>query len=577
MTKTFHDFRIDLPHGASGEVDVICPECSASRKKKHIKCLGVNVEKGTWLCQHCGWAGGLRQGVDRSHDLHWHKPVYTQPEAKPVADDLDIAMVQWFATRSISAKVLRRNRISLQTVYMPQAEDRVKAICFPFYRGEDFVNAKYRDREKNFRMEAGAERILYGLNDIDPERCVIVEGEIDKLSLEVAGITSCVSVPDGAPAINAKHYDSKFTFLDSAADQLESVKQWIIAVDNDPPGTRLEEELVRRFGVGRCKRVRWPEGCKDANDVLTKHGADTLRQCIERAEDFPIEGVIYLNQLKKEMRLLYAEGESRGVSTGWPGMDKIYTVQPGEVTVITGTPGSGKSNWLDALLVNLSQNHDWIVPMFSPENHPLRKHGSRLMEKFLREPFRAGPTKRMSPERADEALEWVSWYFPMISPPDESDWTLDNILKITEALIRRHGARGLVIDPWNELEHVRPVHLNESEYIGLSLRKVRQFARRTGIHIFIVAHPAKMYRTKDGHYPMPTPYDISGSANWYNKPDNALVVYRDKSKPDSPVEVHAQKIRFRETGEVGQVDFRYNKVLADYQEIRKQDQWGAAS
>jgi twinkle protein len=576
VTKAFADFRIELPHGASGEVDVLCPECSASRKKKHTKCLGVNVEKGTWLCQHCGWSGGLKQGADRSHELHWRKPVYTRPEVKPVSDGLDVAMVQWFATRSISAPVLRRNKISLQVVYMPQVEDRVKAISFPYYRGEDFINAKYRDREKNFRMEAGAERILYGLNDIDPACCVIVEGELDKLSMEEAGIISCVSVPDGAPAINAKNYESKFTFLDTAADQLAMVKQWIIAVDNDPPGTRLEEELVRRLGVGNCRRVKWPEGCKDANDVLRNHGAAALKTCVDKAEDFPIEGVIYVNQLRKEIELLYEKGRTPGVSTGWPEMDKYFTVQPGELTVITGTPGSGKSNWLDALLVNLASNHDWITPIFSPENQPLAKHASRLMEKFIREPFRAGPTKRMSPERRDEAMEWVSWYFPMIAPPDESDWTLDMIFKTTEALIRRHGARALVIDPWNELEHIQPSNMTESQYIGLCLRRVRQFSRRTSVHTFVVAHPKMLQRTKDGAFPMPTMYDISGSAHWYNKPDNGLIVYRDKSKPEAPVEVHVQKIRERDTGEVGQVDFRYNKVLADYEEVQQHDRWSAA-
>jgi twinkle protein len=577
MTKTFADFRIDLPGGASGEVDVLCPECSPTRKKKHVRCLGVNVEKGTWLCQHCGWAGGLGTGAHRNDQLHWRKPVYVRPEAPAIPEGLDVGMVQFFATRGIPAGVLRRNRISTQRVYMPQVEDHVKAICFPYYRGDQYINAKYRDREKNFRMEAGAERILYGLNDIDPARVVIVEGEIDKLSVEVAGITSCVSVPDGAPAINAKNYDSKFTFLEADAERLEAVKEWIIAVDNDPPGTRLEEELVRRFGVGKCKRVVWPEGCKDANDVLVQHGSEVLAECIRQAEEFPIQGVIYGHQLAKEIELLYAEGESRGVSTGWPSMDTCYTVQPGEVTVITGTPGSGKSNWLDALLVNLARDHRWIVPMFSPENSPLKRHMSRLMEKYVREPFRHGPSRRMSPERREEALEWCSWHFPMIMPEDEEDWTLENIFKIAQALILRHGIRGLVIDPWNELEHIRPAHLSESEYIGLSLKKVRQFARRTKLHVWIVAHPAKLYRTKEGTYPMPSLYDISGSANWYNKPDNGLVIYRDKGNPEAPVEVYTQKIRERSTGEIGQTNFKYNKVLADYEEYVVRDTWGSAS
>lgn len=564
--KTFGDFRIEIPGGASGEVDVICPECSPTRKKKNTRCLSVNTALGTWICHHCGWAGGLQQGA-RANEPHWRKPVYVRPDPPAIAEALDVGMVQFFATRSIPAAVLRRNKVSAQKVYMPQVEDHVKAICFPYYRGEEFINAKYRDREKNFRMEAGAERILYGLNDIDPKRCIIVEGEIDKLSVEVAGIKSCVSVPDGAPAINAKNYASKFSFLDTASETIEAVEEWIIAVDNDPPGTRLEEELVRRFGVAKCKRVIWPQGCKDANDVLTKHGAEALRDCIDKAKEFPIKGVVYISQIRKEIELLYEQADARGVSTGWHGFDKYFTVQPGELTIVTGTPGSGKSNWLDALCVNLARDHQWIIPMFSPENQPLKKHASRLMEKFIREPFRAGPTPRMSPARREEAIEWVDFYFPMIHPEDEADWTLDNIMTIGAQLVRRHGIKALVIDPWNEIEHNRPNNMTESEFVGRELRRLRGFARRHMLAMFLVAHPTKMYRNKDGKFPMPTLYDCSGSANFYNKPDNGIIVYRDKNNPQAPVEVHLQKIRERSTGEIGYQNFRYNKVLADYEEM----------
>lgn len=572
--RTFADFRIELPHGASGEVDVTCPECSAQRKKKQARCLSVNVELGVWNCAHCSWTGTLKDGGRKTEMAHWQKPVYVRPEPKAAPDMLDPALVQWAAARSIPAAVLRRNRISLQTVYMPQIEERVKAVCFPYYRGAELINAKYRDREKNFRMEAGAERVLYGLNDIDPARVVIVEGEADKLAVEVAGITSCVSVPDGAPAINAKNYASKFSFLEADEEAVSAVREWVIAVDNDPPGTRLEEELVRRFGVENCKRVTWPEGCKDANDVLMKHGAQKLRECIAQAQEFPIAGVVYIGSLKKEIELLYEQEETAGISTGWQGFDQYYTVQAGELTVVTGVPGSGKSNWLDALIVNLARNHEWIIPIFSPENQPARRHAARLMEKFIREPFRAGPTRRMSPERRDEALEWCDFYFPMILPEEEQDWNLDNIFKIAKALLRRHGIKGLVIDPWNELEHTRPAHMNESEYVGLQLKKMRQFARRTGLHIWLVAHPTKLYRNKDGKYPMPTLYDINGSANFFNKPDNGIVLYRDKGDQNAPVEVHVQKIRLRETGELGVMNFRYNKVLADYEEmVGPKDMW----
>ncbi|MDE2470828.1 MAG: hypothetical protein KGL35_19300, partial [Bradyrhizobium sp.] len=91
------------------------------------------------------------------------------------------------------------------------------------------------------------------------------------------------------------------------------------------------------------------------------------------------------------------------------------------------------------------------------------------------------------------------------------------------------------------------------------------FGRRNRCHVFIVAHPQKLYRNKDGHYPVPTLYDISGSAHWRNKADNGIVVYRDINEPENPlVEIHVQKVRFREVGKVGGVELKYDKATGCY-------------
>lgn len=916
MLKTFADYRIDIHGATGGEVDTTCPECSAQRKKKSARCLSVNVDKGTWLCHHCGYAGGLSEG-ERRHEPGWRKPVYRRPETKLVEFAPEDRAPEWFAKRGIPRAVLERNRVTATRVYMPQVEDHVKAIAFPYYRGDELVNVKYRDKDKNFRMEAGAERILYGLNDIG-ESVVIVEGEIDKLSCEVAGYTSCVSVPDGAPSESAKNYASKFSFLEADQDRLEQVSEWIIAVDNDPPGKRLEEELARRFGREKCKRVTWPEGCKDANDVLRRHGADVLRETLDRAEPFPIEGVIALEDLSADIDTLYENGWQRGLDTGWREVDELYTVRPGELTVITGIPNSGKalaldtpvptpsgwttmgalrvgdvlydesgkecrvmhsfdvmigrpcyevefsdgskivadaehlwvtrtdkarrsaiqakrkrgdreetlprgtdqrhkraypspvttreiaetlrtkegrfnhavavagpiegcdvdlpippytlgawlgdgasacgavtaadvevvsamtadgyvvtrmpstkyghtvrgligqlrtaglllnkhipraylrasveqrkallaglmdtdghisvngrcefcstsevlargvfelvaslgmtpvlsvgratlngmycgekyrvcftpifnpfridrksarfvqpakarrvayrritavrpvpsvpvrcisvdsqshqflvghafipthnSNFVDALAVNLAALHGWRIALFSPENMPLHDHAARLCEKYARAPFFDGPTLRMGRSELEAAKAWVQEHFFWILPTDDDDWTLDKILDSAKALVFRKGINGLVIDPWNELEHYRPREMTQTEYIGKALKQIRHFARRHSIHIWVVAHPAKLYRDKDGRYPVPTLYDISDSANWRNKCDCGIVVWRD-FKSNAPVEIHVQKIRFRQVGKLGIAKLEYVKATATYRDL----------
>jgi twinkle protein len=188
--------------------------------------------------------------------------------------------------------VLLRNRIDYGRAYMPQIEDHAEAAIFPYFRSCELVNRKYRTiKDKHFRLEAGCELVLYGLDDIEPEKPLLwVEGECDKLALEVAGFRHVVSVPNGAPPPGVKNYSAIFAFLDADRQKIEAVKRHIIAVDSDAPGACLEAELARRLGVEKCLRVHWPEGCKDANEFLIKHGDEDLRWYIENAQPFPIEG-----------------------------------------------------------------------------------------------------------------------------------------------------------------------------------------------------------------------------------------------------------------------------------------------
>lgn len=563
--KTWADLGIELRAGASGEVDTTCPQCSGQRKKRTARCLSVNVEKGTFTCHHCGWSGGLREG-ERRLEVAWRKPQYRRPEPPPprVIDPV----LEFLAERGIPREVVERNRITAARVYMPQLEDHASAVAFPYYRDGELVNVKYRDRAKNFRMETGAERVLYGLDDMQTERCVIVEGEIDKLSVEVAGMMSCVSVPDGAPPENAKDYAGKFSFLEADKERLDLVREWIIAVDSDGPGKRLEDELARRLGRDKCKRVIWPSECKDANDVLRSFGAVVLREAIEHAEPYPLSGVFDVSDVSDRIDRLYEHGWERGVSTGWEEIDQLYTVRPGEFTVITGIPNSGKSNWVDALTVNLARLHGWRFAVFSPENQPLEDHMARMCEKWAGVPFAEGPTPRMDRESLRRAKDWVREHFTWILPDDDQEWTVETVLDRAKALVFRRGIRGLVIDPWNELEHAPPHGITETVYTGQVLKHIRQFARRQGVHVWVVAHPQKLYRDKEsGNYPVPTLYDISGSANWRNKADCGVVVWRNFGDGHTPVEVHVQKIRFRQIGKLGMAKLKYQPATQTYGEL----------
>lgn len=562
MSASFSDYGISVADTAFGEMDVPCPECSPQRKKKKDPCLSVNADDGTWFCHHCGWSGGLKR--DAGGRIAPRPKVYLRPSPIPESD-LSKAALKFLDARGITQSVAERNRLSTQKVWMPQVGKEVTTICIPYYRGGELVNAKYRDGRKNFRMEKGAERILFGYDDIDTAGTVIVEGEFDKLACEVAGWTNVVSVPDGAPTPDTKNYANKFSFLDD--DRVASVERWFIAVDNDAPGIRLSDELCRRFGRDKCFVVEWPDGCKDANDTLVQHGREALSSALASAKPLPIEGVFTAEDLAPEIEHLYQNGLERGVKTGWPCLDPYYTVRPGEFTVVTGIPNSGKSNWLDALCVNLARDHGWNIAMFSPENQPISDHMARVIEKYVGRPFHDGPTRRMDQNTMDVARRWVADHFHWILPGDDSEWTIDTVLERAAQLVYRHGIRGLVVDPWNEMEHLCPADMTETQYISQSLKRIRQFGRRHGVHIWVVVHPTKLRKSENGDYPIPTLYDCGGSAHWRNKADNGVSVWRDLSDSDEPmVEIHVQKVRFRQIGKIGMGALEYQKVWAGYED-----------
>jgi twinkle protein len=567
---TFADAGIEISSTASGpEVQTTCPRCSRERKKKTAKCLSVNTEKKTWICHHCGWTGGLGKGDQRPHETHWNKPAHRRPDPRP-----NIALPQnaldWFRERGITDGVLLRNGIDYGRVYMPQIEEHAEAVIFPYFRNGELINRKYRTiARKEFRLEAGCELILYGFDDIDTEKPLIwVEGECDKLAIEVAGFCNCVSVPNGAPSPESKNNFVMFRFLEADEERIRSVKMHIIAVDSDGPGQVLEAELSRRLGVEKCRRVRWPDGVKDANEMLIKHGAVDLAWYIENAEPFPIDGIHKSSDFLTELFKLYDDGRPRLYCTGFKSLDPYLQVRLCELTAVTGIPGSGKSNWLDHLYVNLARLHDWRFAIFSPENLPIEFHIAAYAEKFIRKPFFDGPQPRMSRSDLEKAVEWVDEHFRWILPKNEDDWTIESILGRADQLCLRDGIHGMVIDPWNEIESTRPRDITETEFISHSLKRIRVFARQRQIHVWVVVHPAKLPRGENGKYPVPTLYDCAGSAHWRNKADNGIVIWRDLStKDEAEVEVHVQKIRFRYVGRRGMVTFRYDPVCATYSEL----------
>ncbi|BAT87716.1 Twinkle-like protein [Vigna angularis] len=561
---------------------LICPECQGGEGSEKSLSLYIAPDGGSaaWVCFRgkCGWKGSTQAFAGSRSAASIVTPVNKKREIteeelqlEPLCDEL----LAYFSERLISKETLERNAVK-QRKYADQI-----VIAFTYRRNGSLISCKYRDVNKVFWQEANTEKIFYGLDDIVGQNdIIIVEGEMDKLAMEEAGFLNCVSVPDGAPAsvsskdLPPQEQDKKYQYLWNSKDELKKATRVILATDGDPPGHALAEELARRIGKEKCWRVRWPkkgrlDNCKDANEVLMYLGPDALKEVIENAELYPIRGLFNFRDYFDEIDAYYHRtlGYDIGISTGWNNLNDFYNVVPGELTIVTGVPNSGKSEWIDALLCNLNELAGWKFALCSMENK-VREHARKLLEKHLKKPFfneRYGEkVDRMSVEDFERGKLWLSDTFSLIRCEDDSLPNIRWVLDLAKAAVLRHGVRGLVIDPYNELDHQRPPNQTETEYVSQMLTFIKRFAQHHGCHVWFVAHPRQLHNWVGDP---PNLYDISGSAHFINKCDNGIVIHRNRDPEAGPmdqVQVCVRKVRNKVAGTIGEAMLLYNRVTGEY-------------
>ena len=524
-----------------GEVRVSCRACSHERKKSKEKCLAINAESGAYMCHHCGDSGIiLSHRTIISNDEKYGRP---QPSNATALSD---KLYEWFKDRGISAGTIIRNKITQSEEYMPQVSKNRIAVNFNYYREGELINIKYRDAEKNFKQTKNAEKIFYGLDDIkDCTEVYIVEGEMDKLSLEEAGITNCVSVPDGAPNPGTKNYDNKFSYLDNCWSYFDTVEKIHICSDNDTNGRVLLEEISRRLGRERCNIVNFPEGIKDANQMLVELGPIKLEECLKNSVPYPVEGIFTVDSEKGYMLDVFHNGKKKGLTTGYRILDNHYKLRTSELDVWTGVPGSGKTMMAMQIMLNASVLYGWKWGVFSPENYPVGDLFDVLAEMYIGNTSDMDKDKRMTEYEYETAINFLNEHFYAIYPED--DFSLDNVLSKFKHLVMRYGIKGCLLDPFNQLDHEFKGK-DETTYIGECLTKIRRFEQVNDLKFIVIAHPRKMDKDDTGlHYKMPTAYDISGSQNWFNKADNVVCIHRNNPQDtfDTSVRVNIQKVKFQ--------------------------------
>ena len=526
-----------------GKTQGICPLCSIDRKPSNqkTKCSSYDWERGLGTCHNCNSTFQLhtyeRKGSSEKE--------YVRPTEVNITPVENTRVEDWFKSRGISKKSIQDLKISEGKEWMPQTQQAENTIKFNYFMGEQLINIKYRDARKNFKLYKGAEKVFYNINNIvGYDTCIIVEGEMDVLSFHEAGIRNSISVPNGA-TLNSNNLD----YLDNCIDYFDDKQKIILAVDKDEPGQALQQELVRRLGAEVCFLIDFQD-CKDANEYLLKHGKEKLHGLVLQAKAVPLENVTTFRDIEGEITDFVKNGFKRGYQVGLSNFDSIFSTYTGQFITVTGIPSSGKSDFVDQMVVGYNQNYDWKTAFASPENAPTYLHAHKIMRKVWQDM----PKKNdIGTDKWNAVADHVNDNFFFI---DMERYTLDSVLRKGAELVKRKGIKCLVIDPFNKIRDIDSNLEDVNRYTMEYLSKIEIFAKKYDVLVFVVAHPTKMYKDKDGKMEEPTMYNIKGGGEWYDASYHGILVHRDYE--NKTVKAKVLKVKFQNLGENGaEAHFRW--------------------
>lgn len=544
-----------------------CPQCSDGRKNKVDKPLSVNITTGEYNCHHCGWKGNVRSFIARREFKS-----YVKPPADILANrQLKQEVIDWFATRFISLETLNKFFVYVKKEWMPQTQKEENCICFPYIKDGEVVNVKYRDGRKNFKLFKDAELVVYNLQSISGKKhLIIVEGEIDCMSVYESGFGcdplpdedgviknedfskwAIVSVPNGASKGN-----QQLEYLDNCSEWFIALHEIVIATDGDEAGQSLAQELIRRLGVERCKTISYPieevvpkkEGgkrrCKDANEILMYLGKDVLINTINNAEQIPVEGVYELDDIFPSMLSNFRNGVALAPTTRFNETDHYWRWKKGDVNLFTGYANWGKTFYILQMMITKSIWDGWKWAVFCPENFPANDFYDDIIEMYVGKWL-----NQMSEQEYTEACQFVGRHIFYVYPEDSHD--IHSIHERFRYLVMKKGVDGVLVDPFNQLDHNQKAYQREDQYLSEVLKDMKRFALLNAVVYNIVAHP-KNPRYEEGRVlPVVDMYDIHGGSMFGNKVDLIVSYHRprfheDKNSPE--VEIYVQKVKRKRTG-----------------------------
>lgn len=447
--------------------------------------------------------------------------------------------------------------LSHMGVKVTQHPDLGEVLAFPYRRNGEAYAAKFRTVEKQWRSSKGITRGLYNADALTKDKglpIVITEGEIDCLTVMQSGFIRAVSLPDGWT-----EKGNKTDALIEALDGLLDAPFVIVAGDNDASGESLPRTVANLLSGQDVRYVEWPNGCKDANDVLMAFGEGEVAACLNAAKRIDPPGG-FITALSDLPPL----SDRRVLRGGHELIDERLAFELGAMSVGTGTPGAGKSTFTTWVAHHIAAHESIRVGMMSFETHPYRTR-DHLCRLITGRPFDA-----LASHEQVRALDVLDERFRIVhrTYDDDTSHALGWLKSMVHTLAMRDQCKMIIIDPWNELEHLPEPGESLTNYINFALQQIRQWAEKLETHICVIAHPKKMDLGREPRPPMG--YDVADSAAFANKPALGFTVHENKTETGGRyTQIYTWKVRDTQLYQIekGKSDAAFDIDRMDYTKI----------
>ena len=524
-----------------------CPYCRNKTDDKNT--FAINLRTGQFKCLRasCGAKGNMitlardfNFSLGNDVDEYFNKRKRYKDLSRYPRPIVRAPAVAYMENRGISQMITERYGITTQ-------KDRDNILVFPFfdefgklqyvkYRKADFD--KKKDKNKEW-AESDCKPILFGMDRCDAEHnktLVLTEGQIDSLSVAEAfgGDINAVSVPTGC---------NGFTWVPYCWDFLGKFDTLIVFGDHEKGRITLLDEMQKRFH-GVVKHVRTEDylDCKDANEILTRHGKQAVRDAVNNAVIVDSKRIKKLSKVESKNM-----AEMEAVSTGISQLDKLIGgFYFGQLVILTGERGLGKSTLGSQFIVNgVNQGLDAFcysgeLPDWSFQEWFDRQCAGREYINVLTSEL--GFDNYLVDAAALELIhDWYDehCYIYDNAVIESADTENETILETLETAIKQYGCKMLLIDNLMtaiEDDLASDLYRQQTAFV----RALTKLAKQYNVIIILVVHPRK-----SNGYSFSND-SVAGSSNITNLADvvmnYALPKDDDELKPDRILQVSKNRL-----------------------------------